>query len=124
MSLPRSWSEIYDRLAAAVGGRADANEWVMQALEQTWGVQDPQQLERGRRSLAMQKMSGVVLALEEAPGDLAFYRDARPYIAEVFSRYFKGVELEGPPWRLTAYEDLPTQSEWEHLADFGEGSEE
>lgn len=117
MSLPRSWAEAYQRLAFVLADEPSAREWVREALEKTWGVLDPADLERARRGLALQRVSGVVIALEEEGGDLAFFAGIRQLVVATFGRYFR-VALDGPPWRVSPYEDLPTCAEWFASADF------
>lgn len=119
-ALPGTWSEIHSRLARVLGGGPDAEaaglEWIRQALEEAWGAQDVLDLPRVRRSVALQRASGVLLALEELSGDLAFDPNVREVVSAVFERYFH-VNTPGPPWRLSPAEELPTRAEY--LADVG-----
>lgn len=111
--LPSTWAEAYDRLALALSDPPGAREWVRQALGG-----DPSSLERRRRQVAFQKISGVVLALEETGTDYAFVVGCRGEVARVFARYFGGAVLPGPPWSLDPFEDLPSYDEWERSDDF------
>lgn len=118
-SLPGSWAEVYDRLGDVLGDDRAGREWVRQALEAAWGVTDPVDLDRARRGLALQKASGVVLALEDEDGDVAFRVGVRAVVAGVVARYFGGVAVDGPVWRLDPTEhDRPTAAAVS--ADFGE----
>lgn len=119
MSLPTSWAELYDRLAYALGNdRASAEEWVRQALTATWGVSEVTDLPRFRRQIAFQKMSGVVLDVE-GKGEIAFAIDQRTIVSASFARYFRGAVLDGPPWRVSAYEQRPTHAAYlDALSDF------
>lgn len=119
MSLPTSWAELYDRLTRVLAGdRASAEEWVRQALQATWGASEVTELPRFRRQIAFQKMSGVVLDVEGL-GEIAFAIDLRQIIAASFARYFRGAVLDGPPWRVSAYEERPTHTAYlDALSDF------
>lgn len=115
--LPTSWAEAYERLAELIVCEATAQEWVREALERTWGVLDPLDLERPRRGLALQRVTCVLIRLEEEPGDLAFFVDQRAVFAAAFAHCFK-INCDGPPWRVSPYENLPTHAEWLSSADF------
>jgi hypothetical protein len=143
MTLPASWRELLDRLARQVGDVRDAEEWLRDAVEARWGVTSLHDLDRVSRAVAFQKASGVLLALEEqglpdelvAPdGDLPpilLYRDGsiepadgypgrRRVVAGTVARYFDGVAVEGPPWRIADGEnERPTYDEYVAAADFG-----
>lgn len=111
--LPQSWREVLDRFAWLICDEETAREWIRQALEAQWGVLSPADLDRGRRGLALQRCSGVLLALEDFDGDLAFAAGQRQEIAAAFARYFGGVLLDGPPWRCSPVEmDRPTREEY------------
>lgn len=115
---PRTWSEVFDRLARVFGGpegeaRAAAEEWVAESIDRYWGFHDLRDLPRTRRQIALQRTIGVTLALEEQ-GELAFAVDLRTIVAASFARYWKGIALDGPPWRLDPYENRPTYAEWLH----------
>lgn len=108
---PRSWAEAYERFAYVLGDAETAREWVREALEARWGVLDPIDLPRHRRPIAFQKVCGVLMALEEDEYDLAFYVGVRAKVAGVFARFFDGVALAGPRWRLDPREnDRPAQT--------------
>lgn len=83
-----------------------------EAIESMWGVPDPRDLPRATRAVALQKVSGALLAVEDVPCDLAFTVGQRGIVALTFSRFFAGVALHGPPWRLDPTEDLPSREEW------------
>lgn len=117
-SLPKTWSEVYERLAYALASEADAREWIAEALEALWGVMDPVQLERGRRGLALQKASGVLLAIEDSGEDFVFGLDVRRRMVELIARYFNGVGVEGPPWSVAPNEEQPSYAEYMAAADF------
>lgn len=118
-ALPGSWAEVYERLAQLLCDEPAAREWIRQALEATWGVLDPVDLDRARRGLALQKASGVLLALEDEPGDLAFTIGVRAIVRRAVARYFAGHMVDGPRWRLDPSEvDRPTYAETS--ADFGD----
>lgn len=112
MSLPKSWAEVYDRLARLLADEPAAHAWIDGAVLELWGAPDPAALERSRRALAFQKASGVLLALEDHPGDLAFDIEARTVIRGVVGRYFNGVTVDGPEWRIAPHEDRPSYEEW------------
>lgn len=120
--LPGSWSEVAARLAGLFGGGAGGDaiawEWLHEAVAAVWGGSgDPADLPSIQRGVALQKASGALLALEG--DDLAFMLGVRGYVAAVFARYFRGVVLNGPPWRLDPHElDRPTWEEWAASADF------
>jgi hypothetical protein len=75
-------------------------------------------LPRFRRQIAFQKMSGVVLDVE-GKGEIAFAIDQREIVAASFARYFRGAVLDGPPWRVSAYEARPPHAAYlDALSDF------
>lgn len=117
---PDSWAEVIERLAHVVGDEASAEEWIRQALEAEWGATERRDLPVATRALALQRLSGVVMRLEEEPYDVAFVVGQRDIVGRVFARYFSGAWLPGPPWRLDPFEPLPTHSEWAAQSDFGE----
>lgn len=124
---PTTWTECLHRLAYAFGGPSDdcaatAQEWVEQALEASWGVRSLHAVTRQRRQIALQRTVGIVLWLEDQ-GETAFRLDLRELVQATFARYWKGVRLEGPPWRLTPFEDLPTFAEWASAASFDPSAE-
>lgn len=95
---------------------ASAHEWVSQALESKWGVPEPRDLPRTTRALALQKAIGALLAVEEL-GEVAFAPDQRNLVAACFARFFDGVRLDGPPWRVSPTEELPSREEWVESTD-------
>lgn len=121
-STPRTWSECLERLAYVFGGHSDeshatAQEWIEQAVEACWGVRSLHEVTRQRRQIALQRTIGTVLALEDH-GEIAFASDLRDITRRAFARYWNGAALEGPPWRLTPLEPLPTYAEWASAAAF------
>lgn len=110
-----------ERLEHVVTPHAAA-EWLRQALRAAWGVDDPTGLNRPGRALALQRLIGVVCALEDHElGDmLTFTGDGgRSAVREAFARRWGGIYLEGPPWRLGPDEaDRPTYAAWSASADF------
>lgn len=116
MSLPSSWAEAVGRLAHILGDEHDAAEWARQAVESVWHA-DVADLDRQHRALALQRLSGVVLALEDTEHDLVFDRDERVIVAAVFARYFR-VDVDGPEWRIQPHEDRPSREDLSD--DFGE----
>lgn len=147
MGLPANWTELLARLAARLGdpeaGRRDAEEWLREAVEARWGTATLHDLDRTGRQIAFQKASGVLLRLEDeglpdelvsADGDLPpmlLYRDGslepldgypgrRAAISATVARYFDGVKVEGPPWRVGPLEtERPSYDEYVAAADFG-----
>lgn len=129
--LPRTWSEIFARLAVTLGGgpAADAagREWIRQSVEAAWGGQDVSDLTRVQRQVALQRASGALLLLEEMPGDLAFHPGMRALVCGAFDQYFLRdrdrlfhVKTKGPPWRLSpTEEDRPMYEQYLAAADFG-----
>ena len=105
-----SWAEAIHRLGSLLGhDEPTATEWIRQAVEARFG----KDLTRTQRTLAFQKTCGAVLRLQDDEGAmLAFHPQARAVIQEAFARYFDGVAIEGPPWRLSPFEDLPLRDEW------------
>lgn len=116
--LPSTWSEAYERISYVVGDEHAGHAWVEEALERKWGVRDPTALDRTHRKVALQKVSGVVLAIEELGHDLAFALDGRATIARTFARYFDGLVLDGPPWKCSPLESGPSYDEWASGDDF------
>ncbi len=124
--IPTTWTALLDRLAYQLGGRsegfqAEAEEWVRTAVDARFGVASLHDLDRGTRQLAFQKSSGVLLALEggEAGNEVALEPDCRTRIRALFARYFDGVMVDGPPWRLSPIElDRPSWEDWRGAADF------
>lgn len=121
-SLPQTWAEAIDRLAYTLGGRQEARddawEWLRQALEAKWGVDDVRELTRPQRQVAFQKLAGVVWRLE-GEGELAFDGGLRRVVAAAFAYYFDGLLLDGPAWRVTPLEDRPARAELlDHADDF------
>lgn len=148
MGLPASWSEVYSRFADRLGGDReealrDVEEWLREAVEARYRTATLHDLDRVGRQIVFQKASGIVLALEEAglpeelvapDGDLppmllygdgslepfGDYPGRRGAIAERVARYFDGVVVEGPPWRLTELEtERPLYDDYVAAADFG-----
>lgn len=142
--IPQNWSALLDRFAAILGdrsaeARAEAEDWVRCAVHARYRVESLHDLDRVGRQLAFQKSAGALLALEEegVPQTLKaesgqawlLYRDGslepavgqptrRERVAAAFARYFDGVEVEGPPWRVSPEEERPTYDEWVDSADF------
>lgn len=125
--IPKTWTALLDRLAYQLGGRsgsfeAEAEEWIRTAIDARFGVSSLHDLDRGRRQVAFQKSAGVVLSLESGGGaenEVALELDCRARIQAVFARYFDGVLVEGPPWRLSPAETArPCWEEWRQPADF------
>lgn len=118
MSAPANWAAALDRLAYVLGGhgeesRAAAEEWLRSTIRARYRVGSLYDLDRRQRQLAFQKTCGVVLALEDEPGDLAFTLGLRRIVASTFARYFAGACPEGPPWRIGPDElDRPTYAQW------------
>lgn len=111
--LPKSWSEIYDRFGVLWGNDYDGPAWVSQAVESKWGVAEITALTRTQRALAFQKISGVLLYVEATqPFDLGFMVGLRGFVQAAFAKYFDGVCLEGPPWRLDPTEPQPVYDVW------------
>lgn len=110
---PRSWAEVYERLAFLLGADLpSAQEWVREALTASWGHPDPADLPRSSREVALQRCAGVVLRLEDM-GEIAFDVDLRLTVATAFARHFSGFWLEGPPWRISPAEmERPSYDEW------------
>lgn len=89
------------------------NEWVVQAVEEIWGASTVRDLPRQQRALAFQKLSGILLTLEDEPYDLAFAIGQRAVVSRVFARFFDGAVLAGPPWKCDPFEaDRPTRQEY------------
>lgn len=99
MSRPQSWAEATDRLGYALASQDAAEEWIRQA------VGDPRELTKTQRALALQRLCGIVLTIEDIRHDLAFDPDVREIIKTLFVRFFK-TTTEGPNWRLA-----PTETE-------------
>lgn len=106
------------RLLGGPGRRVEAEEWLRQAVAAAYGVASLHDLDRQTRAVAFQKASGVLIALCEHDGDLAFEREQRRIVQEVFARFFGGHLVDGPAWRLGPDEDLPSRAEYEEAADF------
>lgn len=123
--MPRSWAELLERIATLFGGGPEADaaavEWIRQAVEALWGADSLHDLGRQARAVAFQKACGVWIGLWEGrEGDLAFYPDQRDYVRTVVARYWGGILVDGPPWRLGPWElERPTYAEWVARADFG-----
>jgi len=118
MAIPGSWSEFYARWCDLFACHdAEVEAWVTEALEAfdpdtetlpPWG------------GIFSQKIAGVLLALEDHPGELIFIRDQREMIAGYFARYLGGVMLDGPEWRMSPDEhDRLTREQMLAEADFG-----
>lgn len=119
--VPRSWAELYERLASVLGGDDhSARWWVGEALSGLYGAWDPAGLRRSLRGIAFQKCCGAVMALEEEGYDVAFVVGVRGVVAQAFARFFGGCVLDGPPWRIDPYEERPTYEEWSQSSDFEE----
>lgn len=125
MTIPGSWTEAIGRMAHLLGGdsfRDEVEEWLREAVEVTWGVQSLRDLDRQTRQIAFQRTAGVLLYLEAADvPDYAFMYGQRAAIAAAFARYWGGIALEGPPWRLDPGEtDRPTRAQLAASADFSD----
>lgn len=89
-----------------------------QAVAARFDAADLHDLPRPLRALALQKTIGVLFAIVEEEGDLSFVVGQRAIVAGVFARFFDGVALDGPLWRLDPREDdRPTYEEWVSAAD-------
>lgn len=122
--MPRSWAELLGLIAALLGGGQEADaaalEWIRQAVEALWGKGSLHDLDRQARAVAFQKACGVWIGLWEVrEGDLAFYPDQRDVVRRIVARYWGGIIVDGPPWRLGPWEERPTYAEWAARADFG-----
>lgn len=125
-----SWPDVTAGLAAVFAGRdgepyATAEEWIREACEAAWGA-DLARLDRPEQQAALQRMQLVLYDLAGQRGDLAFALDVRETVAETFARYWGGIELGGPPWRLTPAErDRPTYEAYADAApsDFSQEAE-
>lgn len=143
MALPDSWTSLLDRLGRVLDSAPpEAEEWLREAVRASYGVESLHALDRPARAICFQKAAGVLLRLEEegiptelvsADGDLpptilcpdgsleprGDYPGRRGQIARAFARYFAGVALDGPPWRLSDLEaDRPSYDEWAASASF------
>lgn len=125
--IPTTWTALLDRLAYQLGGRSgsyplEAEEWIRTAVEARFDVSSLHDLDRARRQIAFQKSAGVVLGLESglaAESEVALEPDCRARIAALFARYFDGVAVEGPPWRISPTETTrPSWEDWNAEADF------
>ena len=117
---PTTWAETMERFARVLTPH-DAQEWLRQALRATWNVDDVADLNRAGRALALQRVLGVIYALEEE-GDLLVFRPdgGRDVIVRTFARRWNGIALAGPPWRLGPGEpDRPTFNDWAAAAAAG-----
>jgi hypothetical protein len=109
MAMPSSWAEVLARAAVVLGGgpvaAAEADEGFRQALTATYGSRDA--LTGQTRALAFQRACGTVFALEDIGdgGMLPLHDDPRAEVRAVFARYWDGLMLDGPPWRLSPRED-------------------
>lgn len=113
MPLPGSWGEVYGRLSEILCvDDSEVETWLREALRAAYGVESLRDLDRRTRAVVFQKTCGVLYSLQDEPGDLAFDPRVRSIVATAFARYFGGVAPEGPPWRISPYEDLPTRSEY------------
>lgn len=119
--MPTTWAEVDARLAEALGGPGNAYEWVTQAVVATFGA-PLVELRAGQRALALQKAIGTLYGLEEIGdgGMLPFHNDPRSEIRAVFARYWGGIVLEGPPWRLAPGEARPREGDVSSDFDFME----
>lgn len=110
-------------MAVQFGGgeqaEAVAREWIREALVCAFQVQDPAELPKVRRAFALQRMLGVLFALEDDAEDFAFAFNTRHQVAQKFGQLLDGCLLDGPPWRLdpgdTAY---PPYDVWALSASF------
>lgn len=119
--VPQTWAETLSLLAGALGGPhadPDAREWLREALEASYGVQDVMEVPRARRPLALQRFIGATLRVQDYPADLAFTIGVRGIVAAAFARHWGGLVLTGPPWRIDPSETLPSRDEWLAAADF------
>lgn len=110
----RTWPELNQRLANAVGRPEDAQEWMQQTIE-LWAPESRgslRALSNSYRSTAFQKFNSVLLILEETPATLFVTREeTRMAIAQVFD----GIAVDGPPWYLGPPDDglgLPSYEDW------------
>lgn len=120
--VPKTWAETMTRLAYVFGGdergAAEAREWVRDAISAKWGVESVGDLPRPVRSLALQKTITTLLRIEDE-GEILFDAMLRSIVAAIFARFWDGVVLDGPPWRISPTEtDLPTYDEWKGLSSF------
>lgn len=126
MALPSSWAELYARLGRLLAADdAEIDEWLRQAVRGSYGAVSLRDLDRRTRAVVFQKASGVLLALEDGPefegpiDDLAFALDLRAVVAATFARYFGGIAVEGPPWRICQADNgRPTRAEYLASAGF------
>lgn len=120
--MPSSWAEVRARLAWVLGGPGVADEWLHQAIVATYGVDNEFELPQQQRALALQKAIGTLYGLEDLGSDglLPLQDDPRSRVAAVFARYWGGVVLDGPPWRLSPHEARPAEGELSSDFDFME----
>jgi len=101
-NFPATWAELTSRLGGLLG-EEEAAEWMRQSIQAVYQVA-PADLSSDQKALAWKKILGALAALDtEVEGDLHFAD--RATIAEVFGRFFDGILVDGPPWRLASDED-------------------
>jgi hypothetical protein len=123
---PRNWAELEQRLGGLFGGgtegAATAREILSQAVSARWHVTSLRDIDRVRRQVVFQKLSGVLLDLEDADGDVAFWpAGVRDLILRTVARFCDGAVIDGPEWRLDPSEtDRVTYRELVAAADFAD----
>jgi hypothetical protein len=124
--LPANWAELEQRLGyifgGGAGGAATAREILVQAVAGRWQVESLHDLDRLRRAVAFQKFCGMTVALEDEPGDIAFYASGlRELVQRTVARFFDGHTIAGPEWRMDPSEtDRPLFSALVTDADFAD----
>jgi hypothetical protein len=110
---PRNFAEIFERLLALGHPAEDwADWWIPQAIDHLFQKRSTKELNQEQRSILGQRLGTVVLALEDAMTGVDFPPPDRATIQAAFAGVTDGVELDGPPWRLSPEEtDRPTMDE-------------
>lgn len=104
-----TWEGALERLAGLLGSRSapyrvEAEEWLREAVRETYGVESLHDLDRTQRQVALQRLVLVVDSLA-GEGEIAFDVGQRSLVAATFSRLFECEPLTGPPWRVSPFEN-------------------
>jgi phage recombination protein Bet len=110
--VPKGWAELR-ALVASYGEQAweDFREFMAQASNELFGTDDATTLDRAQRDTLWQKSVSATMHLADDFDPGAFPPPARSAFQAAWAGPMGGVVLEGPPWKMSPEEDLPTREE-------------
>ncbi len=122
---PRDWAtlnEAWDKLLGFGGEESSrTREWYMTETVEKFFAKPKDEMTRGERDTAKQKLGTVYLRLlDDQDGYDEFGVPTRTAVQAAIASAFEGLQVEGPPWRLGRDEqELPPFGEWNRSQESG-----